>query len=306
MRRTSLLWAGALLVIGLRDRSGDGTHRRPRGPADGSPVPGVSVVVNERSLTAITDPNGAFTFRSLPAGRYSVTFVLGTNVTTREQVEVLAGQATPLEEQVDWAVGFAESLIVYGASRKIERIVEAPAAVTIVDEKEIEQDASHGQLPKLLEYTPGAELTQSGIYDFNFNTRGFNSSLNRRVATLVDGSDPSVPFLGVPGVGGDLVSPGRSGLARAGARPERGPLRRQRFERRPQHDQQAAALQPGRNLPGERRRARHAEPRLPPRAVASGTTGTSSSWADFATRATSPSRGAASRSTRSPAPPPGR
>ncbi|MGH9337865.1 MAG: TonB-dependent receptor plug domain-containing protein, partial [Vicinamibacteria bacterium] len=47
-----------------------------------------------------------------------------------------------------------------------------------------------------LEYTPGAEVTQSGLYDFNFNTRGFNSSLNRRVATLVDGRDPSVPFLG--------------------------------------------------------------------------------------------------------------
>ncbi|MDX1385522.1 MAG: TonB-dependent receptor, partial [Thermoanaerobaculia bacterium] len=49
---------------------------------------------------------------------------------------------------------------------------------------------------KLLEFTPGAEVTQSGIYDYNFNTRGFNSSLNRRVATLIDGRNPSVPFLG--------------------------------------------------------------------------------------------------------------
>ena len=48
----------------------------------------------------------------------------------------------------------------------------------------------------MLEFTPGAEVTQSGLYDYNFNTRGFNSSLNRRVATLVDGRDPSVPFLG--------------------------------------------------------------------------------------------------------------
>ena len=43
---------------------------------------------------------------------------------------------------------------------------------------------------------PGAEVTQSGIYDYNFNTRGFNSSLNRRVATLIDGRNPAVPFLG--------------------------------------------------------------------------------------------------------------
>ncbi len=196
MRRTTLFCACALLssVLGFSQETGriEGRVVRP----DGSPVSGVSVVVNELSLTAITDANGAFAFPTVPTGTYSVTFVLGTNVVTKEQVQVAAGQAASVDEQVDWTVGFAESLIVYGASRRIERIVEAPAAVTVVDEKEIEQNSSTGQIPKLLEYTPGAEITQSGIYDFNFNTRGFNSSLNRRVATLIDGRDPSVPFLG--------------------------------------------------------------------------------------------------------------
>ncbi|HSF16701.1 MAG TPA: TonB-dependent receptor [Vicinamibacteria bacterium] len=163
---------------------------------DLSPVSGVSVVLNELSLTDITDANGLYGFPSVPAGTYSVSFILGANLITESGVVVTAGQTTHLEPTVDWEVGFAETLTVYGASRRVERIVEAPAAVTVVDEKEIEQVASHGQAPKLLEYTPGAEVTQSGVYDFNFNTRGFNSSLNRRVATLVDGRDPSVPFLG--------------------------------------------------------------------------------------------------------------
>jgi iron complex outermembrane receptor protein len=162
---------------------------------DDSPVSGVSVVVNELSLTDITDANGLFAIPSVPVGAYTVSFVLGTNLVTAE-VTVAAGRPALIEQRVDWEAGFAETLTVFGASRRVERIVEAPAAVTVVDEKEIEREAAHGQLPKLLEYTPGAELTQSGLYDFNFNTRGFNSSLNRRVATLVDGRDPSVPFLG--------------------------------------------------------------------------------------------------------------
>ncbi|HEY7698303.1 MAG TPA: TonB-dependent receptor plug domain-containing protein, partial [Vicinamibacteria bacterium] len=195
-RRTIVLCACALLATALAFSQETGRIEGRVVRSDGTPVRGVSVVLNELSLTDITDANGAFTFSPVPAGTYSVTFVLGTNVATKEQIQVAAGQPTSIEQQVDWAAGFAESLIVYGASRRIERIVEAPAAVTVVDEEQIEQDASHGQLPKLLEYTPGAELTQSGIYDFNFNTRGFNSSLNRRVATLVDGRDPSVPFLG--------------------------------------------------------------------------------------------------------------
>ncbi len=196
MIRTTLCCSFALLasVMAFSQETGRIEGRVVR--ADGTAVSGVSVVVNELSLTDITDGNGAFVFSDVPEGTYSVSFVLGTNVATKDQVQVAAAQATSIEQQVDWAAGFAESLIVYGASRRVERIVEAPAAVTVIDEKEIEQDASHGQLPKLLEYTPGAEVTQSGIYDFNFNTRGFNSSLNRRVATLVDGRDPSVPFLG--------------------------------------------------------------------------------------------------------------
>src|SRR5690606_33401083 len=84
----------------------------------------------------------------------------------------------------------------YSASRRAERVTEAPAAVSVIPAAEIAREASHGQLPKLLEFTPGAQVTQSGIYDFNFNTRGLNSSLNRRVAVIIDGREPSVPFLG--------------------------------------------------------------------------------------------------------------
>ena len=68
--------------------------------------------------------------------------------------------------------------------------------MTTVQEAEIARKASSAQLPKLLEFTPGAEVTQSGLYDFNVNTRGFNSSLNRRVAVLIDGRDPTVSMSG--------------------------------------------------------------------------------------------------------------
>ena len=107
-----------------------------------------------------------------------------------------AGSATTVDKSVEWDISFAETITVISASRRAERIIDAPAAVTVVTSEEIESQASHGQLPKLLEYTPGAEITQSGLYDFNLNTRGFNSTLNRRVAVLIDGRDPSVPFLG--------------------------------------------------------------------------------------------------------------
>lgn len=161
----------------------------------GAGLGGVTVVVGDTGLVILTDANGVFRFPHVPAGTHAVTFTLGDNVASQE-VEVVAGEAEEVNLTVDWEVGFAETITVTSVSRTTERIVEAPAAVTLVTEVEIERQASHGQVPKLLEFTPGAEVTQSGVYDYNFNTRGFNSSLNRRVQTLIDGRNPSVPFLG--------------------------------------------------------------------------------------------------------------
>jgi iron complex outermembrane receptor protein len=156
----------------------------------------VSVVVNETGDVALTDGNGNYRITGLAPGTYTLTFSLGDNRAQETGVVVSTGQAIQVETSVDWAYSLVETVTVYSASRRAERIVEAPQAVSVITEEVIEQQASHGQVPKLLEFTPGVEVTQSGVYDYNINTRGFNSSLNRRVATLIDGRNPSVPFLG--------------------------------------------------------------------------------------------------------------
>lgn len=161
----------------------------------GNPIGGVTVVVNEVSMAEITGNDGRYRIGGIPTGTYTVTFSLGNDIRTVEDIVIEPGQRRDLDQRVDWDVSFAETITVFSASRRTERIVEAPAAVTVISEAQIERQSSTGQLPKLLEFTPGAEVTQSGLYDFNLNTRGFNSSLNRRVPTLIDGRDPSVPFL---------------------------------------------------------------------------------------------------------------
>jgi iron complex outermembrane receptor protein len=162
---------------------------------DGTGVGGVTVVVSELGSVEITNDDGSYRFDGVPPGTYTLSFSLGDNADSASGVEVAAGAATESDLSVDWDVSFAETITVFSASRRRERIVEAPAAVTVITQQQIEREATHGQLPKLLEFTPGAEVTQSGLYDFNFNSRGFNSSLNRRVLVLIDGRDPSVIFL---------------------------------------------------------------------------------------------------------------
>lgn len=179
---------------------------------DGSGVGGVTVVVSETGDAQLTAGDGSYRFDGVPPGTYTIAYTMGDDATTEGGVTVTAGNDTTVDKSVDWDVSFAETITVFSASRRRERIVDAPAAITVVSEQEISRESATGQIAKVLEFTPGVEIIQSGLYDFNLNTRGFNSSLNRRVQTLIDGREASVNFLGstewgpLSGVMQDLAS----------------------------------------------------------------------------------------------------
>ena len=191
----SLAIATALTPAALRGAELGSIRGRVRHEG-GAPLSGVAVVLDEGQRTPkLTDAQGLFAFESVAPGRHALTFSLGSD-TTSVPIEVTAGETAEIDQTVDWQFVVAETLTVFSASRRVERIVEAPAAVSVVTGEQIARDAAVGQLPKLLESATGAEITQSGLYDFKFNLRGANLTINRRVAVLIDGRDPSFPFLG--------------------------------------------------------------------------------------------------------------
>lgn len=161
--------------------------------ADGTGIGGVIVQVADRAT--LSEPNGTFVL-DVPAGTHTVSFTAGDRVATQENVVVTDGAPVTVDKSVDWNLSIAETITVYSASRRAERITEAPAAITVAPEEEIEAVAASGQAARIVENTPGVDFTQSGLYDTNFNARGFNSSLNRRILTLIDGRDPAIAFLG--------------------------------------------------------------------------------------------------------------
>jgi outer membrane receptor for ferrienterochelin and colicins len=162
---------------------------------NGSGIGGVIVQVVELSKVELSDSNGNFRF-AVPPGTYTLSFVAGEQAVTETGVVVTSGGTTRVDKQVDWNLSVAETITVYSASRRTERVVDAPAAVTVVAQEDIEAVAASGQAPRIVEAAPGVDFTQSGLYDTNFNARGFNSSLNRRILTLIDGRDPAIAFLG--------------------------------------------------------------------------------------------------------------
>ncbi len=165
----------------------------------GEPVRNAVVVLVEEGESTLSDARGRFAFDDVRTGTHTVELTSGPNHAS-ETVVVDAGATTRVEKIVDWDV-FFENVTVVSASRTVESIVDAPSAITSVSSQEIAQRIGASGVPELMEFTPGVELTQQDVNSFNFNTRGFNNTLTRRVAVFIDGRNVSESFLGTPNWG---------------------------------------------------------------------------------------------------------
>ncbi len=163
----------------------------------GEPLPFVNILVKGTTTGAATDVDGTYEIRNLDPGTYSlIARLVGHETLEVTGIVVTAGGTTVRNFVMSDASVQMSEMTVYGASRRAERITEAPAAISTITPKDIQLGAASGQLPRLLEMEPGVDIVQSGVQDFNINTRGFNSSLNRRLLVLMDGRDLAVAFLG--------------------------------------------------------------------------------------------------------------
>jgi iron complex outermembrane receptor protein len=163
---------------------------------EGTAIAGVTVFVREVNASSVTGPNGRYTLTRIPAGTATVHFRWPGFQPREAQVEVVAGQTATLDVALESAPVPLGEIIVQGASRAPERVVEAPAAVSVVEAEALEDASVTGQVGVALAAVPGVDITQSGMNDFNVNARGFNSTLNRRILVLQDGRDLSIAFLG--------------------------------------------------------------------------------------------------------------
>ncbi|MCL5991165.1 MAG: TonB-dependent receptor [Bacteroidetes bacterium] len=87
-------------------------------------------------------------------------------------------------------------VIVYGASKKMEKITDSPSAIISLSKEEIKTASRSNQIANALTGTPGVDILLNGTTDFIVNARGFNNGLNRRLLVLQDGRDLAMPLLG--------------------------------------------------------------------------------------------------------------
>lgn len=90
---------------------------------------------------------------------------------------------------------FEEQVVVSG-SRAEEKLVNTPAAMTVISSQQI-QNSPASNMGDLLRTVPGINVTQTSARDVNFTTRGATSTLATSQLALVDGRSIYLDFFGM-------------------------------------------------------------------------------------------------------------
>ena len=158
-----------------------------------SPLVFANIMLEGTSAGSASDNEGRFSIENIEKGSYTIIATYMGYSTYKQEITIpytesdkiiifLEPEAIQLEEYV------------VTASRRRERIEDAPAAISVISKKEIRRE-SNTNLGDYLKGTKGIDFTQSGIDSYNMTARGFNSSFSSRLLTLTDGRMANVPSL---------------------------------------------------------------------------------------------------------------
>ena len=168
--------------------------------SDGSEegLSGAVVVVAGPALTAekvtTTDEAGAYRVENLPPAAYEVRVShVGFKTAVRANVAVAAGQEVELDFVLESQIIFLGQSVV-SASRRQEKILDAPASVSVVEGSEIRNKPALSVVDHVQDL-PAVDFAKTGLAQSNVVVRGFNNVFSGTLLTLTDNRLARLPSL---------------------------------------------------------------------------------------------------------------
>ncbi|NUO83670.1 carboxypeptidase regulatory-like domain-containing protein, partial [candidate division KSB1 bacterium] len=165
----------------------------------GDPLPGANVVVTSAggAMTgAAASGAGSFEVKGLAPGRYVVSVsYIGYQKKVVADVSLAAGEAKTMDLALA-AAGIDLDAVVVSASRQEEKILNAPAAISVLEAAEIRHVVSPSAQAVLTNIT-GVDMAKTGIDREEIVLRGFNNAFSGAAYVLTDYRQAAVASLGV-------------------------------------------------------------------------------------------------------------
>ena len=165
----------------------------------GSRLDGVSITITPETgdvITGVSNTNGALVVADLAAGVYTVTASsTGYADKVLTDVTLTANETKSIEIALSSKVIQLEQVSVT-ASRRREKVLEAPASVALVNDSEI-KDRVAPSITEHLKSVRAVDVVSAGIGASYVVVRGFNNVFSGSLLSLVDNRIASVPSLRV-------------------------------------------------------------------------------------------------------------
>src|SRR5687767_12922663 len=158
---------------------------------------GTQVTVVGTRFSGVSDVTGRYTIGGVPAGTYDLRVQrLGQRAQTVTGVVVTAGQETQINVALA-TVPLSLGGVVVSASRRAEKITDAPATITRIDAAAIQHTVGNSFAPALKE-VKGIDFIQLGVTAVPVSARGFNSAFNNRMLMMEVNRIAVLPENGLP------------------------------------------------------------------------------------------------------------
>jgi iron complex outermembrane receptor protein len=160
------------------------------------PLVGANVVLEGTALGASTNAEGLYIIENVPAGQYVLVVSYIGYRDTRSAVTVAANQTVNVDVALQ-QVGLAGEAVVVSASRKVEKLTEAPSTIEVITARQLENHPSFNSA-ELFARIKGVDYVRAGVLGIGINVRGFNSAFNPKNLQMNDWRLSTLIATGLP------------------------------------------------------------------------------------------------------------
>ena len=158
------------------------------------PQANVQVTTAEIRTGAVSNFDGEYEVPNLPANSYTITVsFVGYEKKVVANVNLKSGETRVINVALT-ATGIAFNPVVISASRRQEKALEAPAAISVLEAPQIRGRAAT-TATDYLRGLPAIDIATNGIAQSNVVVRGFNNIFSTALLSLTDNRYVAVPSL---------------------------------------------------------------------------------------------------------------
>ncbi|MEJ8758374.1 TonB-dependent receptor [Pontibacter sp. H259] len=192
MKKLYLILLALLCITEVALAQGGTITGRVLGADNQEPLIGASVLVEGTNKGASTNTNGDFTITGVPAGNYNLRITYVGYSYPKVPVTVSVGGTASVGTISMKASTMMGDEIVVSATRRQEKITEAPAAIGVISSRDLTELPSFN-VGELLNKVQGVEVVRSGVIGVGINARGFNNAFNVKMYQMTDGRNSMLP-----------------------------------------------------------------------------------------------------------------